>query len=63
MRLESERLWIEDEKVGDLFKFDYDRLLSLIPTDIQFRRSDLSPKKSKNGRLSDIEPKEEQKLD
>ena len=42
MREESERLWIEDGKVGELFKFDYDRLLSLVPSDIKLRRSDLS---------------------
>ena len=47
MRDESEKVWTEDRKVGDTFKFDYDRLLALIPNDVSFKRSDLSSKNQK----------------
>ena len=48
MREESERLWNEDGKVGNLFRFDYDRLISLVPHNIKFKRSDLPSNKIKN---------------
>ena len=60
MREEIERLWNEDGKVGDVFKFDYDRLLQLMPTDIKLRKSDISS--SKNSRVFDLGNMEEMKL-
>ena len=60
MREEIERLWNEDGKVGDVFKFDYDRLLQLMPTDIKLNKSDISS--NKNSRVLDLGNMEEMKL-
>ena len=51
MRDESEKVWLDVGKMGDTFKFDYDRLLALIPNDVSFKRSDLS---SKNHKIKDM---------
>ena len=59
MRDDSERLWKEENKVGSVFKFDYDRLLSLIPSSINFRHSELEPRKNRNNKEIDLENKEE----
>ena len=47
MRDEAERVWKEIGLTGDEFKFDYDALIELIPNDVEFKKSDLYPKKTK----------------
>ena len=59
MRDDSERLWKEENKVGSVFKFDYDLLLSLIPSGINFRHSELEPRKNENNKKINSENQEE----
>lgn len=47
MRDEAEKVWKEEGRIGGVFKFDYDCLLKLIPNDVNFKKSDLYPKKNK----------------
>ena len=47
MRDEAEKVWKAEGRIGGVFKFDYDCLLKLIPNDVNFKKSDLYPKKNK----------------
>ena len=50
MRKLSEKVWNQENKIGDLFKFDYDILPSLIPSDVNFRHSSIVTSKNKQGK-------------